>query len=202
MKAVRTDLWPGEVAVTGQDLQGGAAVGGEDSFDSFVAARTGALLRTAYLLTGDQQLAEDLVQSALVKASLRWRRIVARGSPEPYVRTVLYREHVSWWRRRKVAEVLAAELPEPRTPSAPDFVDVLAESDRVRTALLRLPPRQRAVLVLRYFEDRPEGEVAAMLGCSVGTVRSHNARGLARLRQVVPDMVATEVAEDAEEAPR
>ena len=166
----------------------------DGSFDAFVAARTGALLRTAYLLTGDQQLAEDLVQSALVKASLRWRRIVAKGHPEPYVRTVLYREHVSSWRRRKVAEVLAAELPEPRRPTAPDFVDELAESDSIRAALLRLPPRQRAVLVLRYFEDRPEGEVAAMLGCSVGTVRSHNARGLARLRQVVPDMVAAEEA--------
>jgi RNA polymerase sigma-70 factor (sigma-E family) len=168
---------------------------GEASFDAFVAARTGALLRSAYLLTGDQQLAEDLVQAALVKASLRWGRIVSKGPPEAYVRTVLYREHVSWWRRNsrnKVVEVLAAELPEPRRPGGPDFVDALAESDRVRAALLRLPPRQRAVLVLRYFEDRPEGEVAAMLGCSVGTVRSHNARGLARLRQVVPQMVAAE----------
>ena len=170
------------------------SVDGGDSFDAFVAARTGALLRSAYLLTGDQQLAEDLVQSALVKASLRWGRIVAKGPPEAYVRTVLYREHVSWWRRRTVPEVLAGELPEPRRPTAPDFVDALAESDRVRAALLRLPHRQRAVLVLRYFEDRPEGEVAAMLGCSVGTVRSHNARGLARLRQVVPEMVAAEEA--------
>ena len=166
-----------------------------ESFDAFVAARTGALLRTAYLLTGDQQLAEDLVQTALVKASLRWRRIVAKGPPEAYVRTVLYREHVSVWRRRRLDEVLAPELPEPRRPAAPDFVDELAESDRVRAALVLLPPRQRAVLVLRYFEDRPEGEVATMLGCSVGTVRSHNARGLARLRQVVPELVAAEEAQ-------
>jgi len=199
---MQSDLPTGEVFVAGRDLQAGGAVGGEGSidgegsFDAFVAARTGALLRSAYLLTGDQQLAEDLVQSALVKASLRWGRIVAKGHPEPYVRTVLYREHVSWWRRRKVAEVLAAELPEPRRPAAPDFVDVLAESDRVRAALLQLPPRQRAVLVLRYFEDRPEGEVAEMLGCSVGTVRSHNARGLSRLRRVVPEMLT------AEESPR
>lgn len=162
------------------------------SFDAFVAARTGALLRSAYLLTGDQQLAEDLVQSALVKASLRWDRLVAGGDPEPYVRTVLYREHVSWWRRRRVAEVLAAELPEPRRSAAPDFVDVMADADTLRVALLRLPPRQRAVLVLRHFEDRSEGEVAELLGCSVGTVRSQNARGLARLRTVVPELLAAE----------
>ncbi len=168
----------------------------EGSFDAFVAARTGALLRSAYLLSGDQQLAEDLVQTALAKASLRWARVVSRGDPEPYVRTVLYREHVSWWRRRKVAEILAAEVPEPRRSVAADFVEVLAQADAVRIALLQLPPRQRAVVVLRYFEDRSEGEVAALLGCSVGTVRSHNARGLARLRTLVPEAPA------AEEAPR
>lgn len=173
-------------------MGGEGSIGGEGSFDAFVAARTGALLRSAYLLTGDQQLAEDLVQTALVKASMRWSRLVSTGDPEPYVRTVLYREHVSWWRRRRVAEVLAAELPEPRRSATPDFVDVLAQADSVRVAMLQLPPRQRAVLVLRYFEDRSEGEVAAMLGCSVGTVRSHNARGLSRLRRVVPDMLAAE----------
>ena len=125
---------------------------GDGSFDAFVAARTGALLRTAYLLTGDQQLAEDLVQSALVKASLRWRRIVAKGHPEPYVRTVLYREHVSSWRRRKVAEVLAAELPEPRRPTAPDFVDELAESDsdpRRAPAAAAPPARGAGAALLR-----------------------------------------------------
>jgi RNA polymerase sigma-70 factor (sigma-E family) len=168
----------------------------ERSFDAFVAARTGALIRSAYLLAGDQQLAEDLVQSALARCSLRWARIVAKGDPEPYVRTVLYREHVSWWRRRKVAEVLVADLPEPRRSPGRDFADELAQTDTVRAALLQLPPRQRAVLVLRYFEDSSESQVASVLGCSVGTVRSHNARGLAHLRRVVPEMLA------AAEAPR
>jgi len=168
----------------------------ETSFDAFVAARSGALLRSAYLLTGDQQLAEDLVQSALVKASLRWPRLVSTGDPEPWIRTVLYREHVSWWRRRKVPEVLAAEPPEPSSPIAPDFVDTLVQAQTLRVALLRLPPGQRAVIVLRHFEDRSDREVAALLGCSVGTLRSQNARGLAALRHVVPDLLA------AEEVPR
>jgi RNA polymerase sigma-70 factor (sigma-E family) len=168
----------------------------ERSFDAFVAARAGALIRSAYLLAGDQQLAEDLVQSALARCSLRWARIVAKGDPEPYVRTVLYREHVSWWRRRKVAEVLVSDLPEPRRSLEGDFADELAQTETMRAALLQLPPRQRAVLVLRYFEDTSESQVASILGCSVGTVRSHNARGLAHLRRVVPEMLA------AEEAPR
>ena len=168
----------------------------EASFDAFVAARTGALLRSAYLLTGDQQLAEDLVQSALAKACLRWSRLVSTGNPEPYVRTVLYREHVSWWRRRRIAEVLAADPPEPRRSATPDFADDMAQAQTLRAALLQLPPRQRAVIVLRHFEDRSEGDVATLLGCSVGTVRSQNARGLARLRRVVPALLA------AEEAPR
>ena len=164
----------------------------EHAFDAFVAARSGALIRSAYLLTGDQQLAEDLVQTALARCSLRWARIVAKGDPEPYVRTVLYREHVSWWRRRKVAEVLVDDLPEPRQRHSGDFTDEVVTADSMRVALLQLPPRQRAVLVLRYFEDYSETEVATMLGCSVGTVRSHNARGLAHLRRVVPQMRAPE----------
>jgi RNA polymerase sigma-70 factor (sigma-E family) len=176
--------------------QEAGAVAETASFDAFVAARSAALLRSAYLLTGDQQLAEDLVQSVLVKASLRWQRLAAKGDPEPWIRTVLYREHVSWWRRRRFREELAAEPPEPRRSSAGDFVDDLAQAQLLRAALRRLPPRQRAVIVLRHFEDRPEGEVAALLGCSVGTVRSQNARGLASLRRVVPALLA------AEEAPR
>jgi RNA polymerase sigma-70 factor (sigma-E family) len=174
---------------------GGREVVEEASFDAYVAARSRALLRSAYLLTGDQQLAEDLVQSALVKASLRWARLVDRGDPEPWIRTVMYREHVSWWRRRRLPEQLAAEPPEPRSTTT-DFVDELAQAAALRGALLQLPPRQRAVVVLRHFEDRPEGEVASLLGCSVGTVRSQNARGLAHLRRVVPALLA------GEEAPR
>ena len=160
-------------------------MGSTPGFTAFVSARTPALLRSAYLLTGDQQLAEDLVQTALVRTEARWNRVVAGGDPEPYVRTVMYRLHISWWRRRRVAEVLTADAPDARDGTA-DFVDQLVQADVLRRALLQLPPRQRAVVVLRYFEDRSESEVAGMLGCSVGTVRSHNARGLSRLRTVLP----------------
>ena len=166
----------------------------DGSFDAFVAARTGALLRSAFLLTGDQHLAEDLVQSALVKASMRWSRLVSGGDPEPYVRTVLYREHVSWWRRRKVVEVLTADLPEPRRTASPDLADAIALTETLRVALQELPPRQRAVIVLRHFDDRSESEAARLLGCSVGTVRSQNARGLSHLRRLVPELLATEEA--------
>jgi RNA polymerase sigma-70 factor (sigma-E family) len=167
-------------------------VGGEDSFNAFVVARTPALLRAAYLLTGDQQLAEDLVQTALVRAGMRWERIAASGDPEPYVRTVLYREHVSSWRRRRrLPEVLSAELPEPRkAPADRDFAEQVVTAQALRPALLSLPPRLRAVVVLRYFEDLTETEVATVLGCSVGTVRSQTARGLMRLRAIVPDLIA------------
>jgi len=154
----------------------------EASFNEFVVARSSALMRTAYLLTQDHQLAEDLVQTALLKAALRWQRIT--GDPEPYVRRILYTESISWWRRRsrRVAEA-APGYDEPA--GASDDVDLHLD---IEHALERLAPRQRAVVVLRYYEDLTEVEAARVLGVGVGTVKSMHRHALARLRAVAPDL--------------
>ena len=154
-----------------------------DSFEEYVAARRGALLRTAYLLTGDAHAAEDLVQVALLKVVPQWRRVA--DNPEPYVRTVLARESVSRWRRRRWRELHTDQVPEvPAADERPD--DRLA----LREALARLAPRQRAVIVLRYYEDLTEAETARVLGISVGTVKSQARDALARLRVDAADTVS------------
>jgi RNA polymerase sigma-70 factor (sigma-E family) len=153
------------------------------TFDAFVAARSTALLRLAYLLTGDQYRAEDLVQDALVKVGLRWHRIGLAGA-EAYTRRVLVREHATFWRRpRNRRELTVAVLPDQLVE--PVDLDLRLA---VRQALARLTPKQRAVLVLRYFEDLPEAQVADLLNCSVGTVRSQTARALARMRLLAPEL--------------
>jgi len=119
-------------------------------FDTYVHARSGALLRLAFLLTGDAHHAEDLVQTTLVKVMGRWEQVTAGGDPHAYVRKVLLHE-------------------------------------RLRRALLQLPARQRAAVVLRHYEDLSEQDVARELGCSVGTVKSQTARGLDRLRSLMSD---------------
>lgn len=146
-------------------------------FEDFVVARSPAPLGTAYLLVRDMQLAEDLVQTSLVKAWFSWRRI--NGDPEPYVRRILVTTSVSWWRQRWTHERPTASIPE---PAVPDDADSLAYRGEVWAALGRLPRRQRAVVVLRYVEDRTEVETAALLGCSVGTVKSQSHRALSKLR--------------------
>ena len=151
-------------------------------FEEFVAARRAALLRTAYLLTGQHQDAEDLVQVALVKAVPRWRRIA--DDPEPYVRRILVNENVSRWRARRWREQSAAVLPDRGDPG-PD----LDQREALRAALQRLSPRQRAVVVLRYYEDLTERETAEALGIGLGTVKSHARDALGRLRTLVPDLV-------------
>lgn len=159
----------------------------DTEFRDFVAARSSALLRTAYLLTGDKQLAEDLVQSALEKTIRHWRSIRARGAVESYVRTAMYREQVSVWRRRRVTELLPGTIPEPRHEGS----GAIRVEDRVvlREALLRLGRRQRAVLVLRYYEDMTEQQVADALGVSIGTVKSTAHKALGRLRDGCADLV-------------
>jgi RNA polymerase sigma-70 factor (sigma-E family) len=149
---------------------------GHADFEAFVAARRDALLRTAYLLTGDHHDAEDLVQSALIKVVPKWGRIKDR--PEPYVRRVLARESVSRWRGRRWREVATDVVPEAMHHPSADSADRIALLEDLR----RLSPRQRAVLVLRYFDDLTEADTAAALGISVGTVKSHVRDALARLR--------------------
>jgi RNA polymerase sigma-70 factor (sigma-E family) len=146
----------------------------EAAFEAYVAARRRALLKSAWLLTGDWHRAEDLVQEALAKTYLKWRRM---DEPDAYVRRVLVTTYVTWWRRRWRGEQPAETLPE-QAAAGPD-VDL---RHQLYAALRTLPRRQRAVVVLRYFEDRTEAETAAALGCSVGTVKSQHARAMARLR--------------------
>ena len=157
----------------------------EAEFNEFVVARSSALMRTAYLLTQDHQLAEDLVQTALFKAALRWGRIT--GDPEPYVRRILYTESISWWRRRsrRVAESALRKDDERSVVGVDVDFDLQLSLER---ALQRLTPRQRAVLVLRYYEDLTEVEAARALGVGVGTVKSMHRQALARLRAVAPDL--------------
>lgn len=155
-------------------------------FDTFILARSPALLRAAYLLTGDQHLAEDLVQSALARTHRRWAHLHEQGNAEAYTRRVMYHLQVSWWRRPRVAETPAERLPEP--PGGDDLADATTLRLTLRQALLRLTVKQRAVLVLRFFEDRSEAETAELLGVSPGTVKSQTAKALARLRVIVPEL--------------
>jgi RNA polymerase sigma-70 factor (sigma-E family) len=150
------------------------------TFREFVVARSTAMLRSAYLLTGDRGRAEDLLQTALVKAWPRWSRVNRDGTGEAYVRRVMYTTYATWWRRRWRGEVPTAELPD---AVARDAYASVAERTELLRALAELSAGQRAVVVLRYFEDRSEVETAELLGCSVGTVKSQCARALARLRQ-------------------
>jgi RNA polymerase sigma-70 factor (sigma-E family) len=149
----------------------------EAEFDAFVLARSQALLRTAYLLTRDEGRAEDLLQTALTKAWFAWRRI--DGPPEAYVRRVLVTTSASWWRRRWNRETPTEVLPERATA---DSIDGPAGEQDMWNAIGHLPPRQRAVVVLRYIEDRTEVETAQLLDCSVGTVKSQCAKALVKLR--------------------
>jgi RNA polymerase sigma-70 factor (sigma-E family) len=160
-----------------------------DGFEAFVVARGDALHRTAYHLTRDHALAEDLVQTALAKAWPAWRRI--EGEPEPYVRKIMVNTYSSWWQRRWRGEQPTEQLPETsagttgrRPASDPD------ERDALRRALAALPRRQRAVVVLRFVEDCTERQTADLLGISVGTVKSQAAKALAKLRvdpQLTPE---------------
>jgi RNA polymerase sigma-70 factor (sigma-E family) len=157
-----------------------------DEYDEFVRARTPALLRLGYLLTGDQHLAEDLVQSALARTHRAWGRLHQTGNAEAYTRKTIYHLQVSWWRRPRVAESISGTVPERVDPA--DQSDRVATRETLRRALLRLTPSQRAVLVLRYFEDRSESETADVLGVSVGTVKSQTSRALERIRAVAPEL--------------
>jgi RNA polymerase sigma-70 factor (sigma-E family) len=156
-------------------------------FAEFAAARSGELIRLAYVLSGNQHAAEDLLQSALTRAAAHWGRI--HTAPEAYVRQIMYREQVSWWRRRsRRPETTMAEVPD-----RPAERDTTGPEDRLalQDALRALPAGKRAVLVLRYLEDLPEAQVAEILGCSVGTVRSQTHKAIAQLKSVLTPLDPT-----------
>ncbi|MFI5956255.1 SigE family RNA polymerase sigma factor [Cryptosporangium sp. NPDC051539] len=150
----------------------------EPDFGSYVAADGAALLRFAWVLTGDHHLAEDLVQEALVKVHRRWSRRIEQ--PGPYVRKTILRHYLSWRRRRSSGEIPA---PDGVDSVAADHADGIADRDALWVLLATLPRQQRAVLTLRFFEDLDDPAIAELIGCSPGTVRGHASRGLARLRQ-------------------
>lgn len=150
----------------------------DEQFREFVASRSAALLRVAFLLTGDHGHAEDLLQTALMKTSRRWAHLVDRDACYAYVRRVMVNTQTSWLRRRRVIESYVDVLPE-TTEQVDDASDAHAP---VMLALGQLPPGMRAIVVLRFYEDLGEAETARVLGCSIGTVKSQTSRGLARMR--------------------
>ncbi|HKD97837.1 MAG TPA: SigE family RNA polymerase sigma factor [Micromonosporaceae bacterium] len=153
-----------------------------EAFREFVVSRSPALLRTAYLLVGDRDRAEDLLQTALVKTYLAWRRIRDTGAVEAYTRRVLMTTATSWWRRRTYLE-LPGEVPDSLSQAAADAIDERLDRDTLWPHLLALPARQRAVLVCRFYEHMTLAETAETLGFTVGTAKSHLARALATLRE-------------------
>ncbi|MEV4759013.1 SigE family RNA polymerase sigma factor [Micromonospora sp. NPDC049559] len=154
--------------------------GMEEEFREFVAARSAALLRTAYLLAGDWATAEDLLQTALTKTYLAWKRLGEIEAVEPYARRVLVNTATSWWRRRWHGERPTEVLPE---RAAPDQIEEQLDRDALWRHVRELPARQRAVLVLRFYEDLSEAQTAELLGISPGTVKSQTSRALGTLRR-------------------
>ncbi|MDO5504085.1 MAG: SigE family RNA polymerase sigma factor [Actinomycetia bacterium] len=161
----------------------------DEAFDAYVRARWGSLVRAATLLTGDATSAEDLVQDTLVRAAAQWHRIDHR-TPDAYVRRIMYTRSIDRWRWRR------------NQPDPVDLSTVPESADRDRScdtdsrlalesALARLTPKQRAVLVLRFYEDRSEAATAEILGCSVGTVKSQTSHALGRIRELAPELAQT-----------
>jgi len=152
-------------------------------FAAYMAARQPSLLRTAYLLTGDRHTAEDLVQTAFAKLYLSWDRVQRRELVDGYVRRILVNERNSRWRReRSRALEVIGDVPD--RPEG-DEAQAYADRDEIWQALQAMPPRTRAVLVLRYWEDLSEAQTADLLGCTVGTVKSQASRGLRKLAEVL-----------------
>jgi RNA polymerase sigma-70 factor (sigma-E family) len=156
------------------------------AFTDFADAHAGGLFRTAYLVLGDHQLAQDLVQESLVKTYVAWPRIRDHGKAEAYARRTIVTTAISWRRRRSFHERPLETLPETAATDPTDGVDA---RDALWHRLASLPPRQRAAIVLRFYEDLSESQTAELMGCSVGTVKSQVSTGLARLRtEAQPDM--------------
>lgn len=156
-----------------------------DDFEAYVRARSPALLRSAYLLTGDEHLAEDLVQDALWRTHRAWKRL-RHSNPDAYTRKVMYHLNISWWRRRRPPEVSTARPPERAEREMEVDTNLV-----LRDVLQQLTPKQRAVIVLRFYEDLTESATAEVLGVAVGTVKSQCAKALARLRVHTVDLQET-----------
>ncbi|GAA2361465.1 SigE family RNA polymerase sigma factor [Streptomyces sparsogenes] len=161
----------------------GASTAAFPSFASYVRARGPVLLRTARALSANAWDAEDLLQTALAKTYLAWERIEDHNALDGYVRRALVNTRTSQWRKRKVDEFVCEELPEPDPVPAPDPAEQQVLRDAMWRAVLRLPDRQRAMVVLRYYEDLSEAQTAEVLGVSVGTVKSAVSRALGKLRE-------------------
>lgn len=159
-------------------------------FAEFVAARSAALFRAAFLMVGDHQLAEDLVQEALTKTYAAWPRLRDINNADAYTRKAITTTAISWWRRKSWRNERPHDLvPEPSTGRAQPDTEEFAERDWLWSELQALPPRQRAAIVLRYYEDLTEQQTADAMGCSVGTVKSQVFDGLKRLRANLGDDV-------------
>ncbi|GAB3776260.1 RNA polymerase sigma-70 factor (sigma-E family) [Nocardioides ginsengisegetis] len=156
----------------------------QEEFAEFVRAQHASLFRTAYLMTGDYQRAEDIVQTALVKVFLRWRQIQSMSQPGAYAKRIVANQTLSWWRRRSSTESVVDTLGDRGVPGHEERV---TEHDTMWRAVLQLPPRQRAVIVLRYYEDLSEAETAEVLDMAVGTVKSHSNAAHHRLATLLDD---------------
>jgi RNA polymerase sigma-70 factor (sigma-E family) len=165
----------------------------DDTFDAFVRARLPALLRFAHAVAGDPHTAADLVQDALERTGVRWSRLDRLGDPEAYVRRAIINGRASRWRKHR-RETLVAALPEKPATVADDYLD----RDELWQLVRSLPTRQRAIIVLRYYEDMSEAQIAETLGCSPGTVKSQANKAVGKLRNALQ---ATPPAPTAEESP-
>lgn len=174
---------------------------GRDSseFRDFVAARWSVMLRTAYLLTGDHGYAEDLVQTALAKCYVAWPRLRARAAADAYVRKTLLNTYLSW-RKKKSWQELPSDAPQERASA--DSTEEVAQRSVVVAALAGLPPRQRAVVVLRFYEDLGVQQTADQMGCSTGSVKRQTSLALSKLRQVLGDAGESESEIRVEEGER
>lgn len=175
------------------------------SFDAFVEARSSALLRTAYLLTGDHGHAEDLVQTALLRAARHWRRV--RDAPEAYVRQILLNlshDRIRLLRRRPREKPLSDDPDAgPRPARDPgDAMDQIGQRHQVADAVAHLPIRQRQVIVLRFFEDLSVAQTAKLLRCSEGTVKSYTARAVAQLRDLLHDEIPSNLEKEPDHVNR
>lgn len=155
------------------------------TFEEFVTARLGALIRYATVVTWDPHLAEDITQDVLVRAQARWGRIGQLDAPEQYVKRMVLNEFLSW-RRRKAAHLVFMPTLEDVTPHESDRTRAVDDRDLTRRLIAGLPPKQRAAISLRYYEDLTDEQIAELLGCRTGTVRSYLSRGLAALRAALP----------------